>query len=139
MGGCIPFILILPLNLPLAISYRDHQRSLAYSSEVGTSDVVETTCFETKTEIKTKTFFRDQDRSFSETFGLRPRPGIIETKIETGNYSVSKNKPKCASPLLINLFVIFPKSYNDISSKRGFFTFSKRALLSMVVLSTRLC
>ena len=45
----------------------------------GTSVVVETTYFETKTEIKTGKFFRDQDRdqdrSFLETSGASPRPG----------------------------------------------------------------
>ena len=59
---------------------------------VPSSVVVETTCFETNTEIKTGKFFRDQDRSSFETFGSRPTPGGIETKTETGNYSVSKNK-----------------------------------------------
>ena len=61
-----------------------------------TSDVVETTCFKAKTEFKTAKFSRDQDRdqdrSSFETFGSRPRPEIIDTKTETGNYLASKNK-----------------------------------------------
>ena len=105
------------------------------------SVVVETTCFETKIEIKTGKIFRDQDRdqnqSSFETSGSRPRPGIIETKTETGNYSASKNKS--LSPSLINIFFIFPKSCNYNSSERGFLKFPKRALLSVVALSTRLC
>ena len=68
-------------------------------------------------EKKTKTVknFQDQDRSSFEIFGSRPRPGIIGTKTETGNYSASKNIP--LSPSLIILFFIFPKSYNYISSE----------------------
>ena len=74
-----------------------------------TSVVVETICFETKAKIKTAKFFRDhdrdQDQSSFETFGLRPRPGIIET--ETGNYAASKHKSVLSS--LINLFLYFHK------------------------------
>ena len=100
-------------------------------TKVPNSVVFKTTCF----QIKTAKFFRVQDRLSFETFGSRPRSGIIETKTETGNYSDFKNKS--ISPSLINLFFIFPK--NCISSKRGFLTFSKKTLLPVVALSTRLC
>ena len=69
---------------------------------VAISVVVGTTCFETKIEIKTGQFFRDQNRSTFETFGSRPKAGIIEIKTETGNYPASKNKS--LPPSLINLF-----------------------------------
>ena len=51
---------------------------------------------------------RDQDRLSFETFGSRPRPGIIETKTEaeTGNYSASKNT---FIPPSFSLFFIFQK------------------------------
>ena len=71
-------------------------------------------------------FFRDQNRSSFEIFGLRPRPEIIKT--ETGNYPASKKN--FISPNLINLFFIFPKSYNYVSSKPGFLSFSKGAFFS---------
>ena len=51
------------------------------------SVAVEPICFETKTRSRPETFFETKTGRLS-----RPRPEVIETKTETGNYSASKNK-----------------------------------------------